>query len=101
MTDQLVRPTADTTDTTDRPTGDRHAALMARIGELDPLLREEAGAGEAGGRLTPRVAEALHASGVYTRACPASSTAWSSRRARSSRRSRPSRAPTRPRAGSS
>ncbi len=53
MTDQLVRPT------TDRHPGDRFDDIMARIGELDPLLREEAEAGEAAGRLTPRVAEAL------------------------------------------
>ncbi|WP_132430869.1 acyl-CoA dehydrogenase family protein [Pseudonocardia endophytica] len=64
MTDQLDR----------RGTGlhvsDRFEEVMARIGEIDPLLRAEADANEAGRRLTPRVEEALHASGVYSISMP-------------------------------
>jgi alkylation response protein AidB-like acyl-CoA dehydrogenase len=64
MTDQLVRPT------TALHVGDRFDDVMARIGELDPVLRAEADASEAAGRLTSRVADALHDSGVYTMSMP-------------------------------
>lgn len=63
MTEQLDRPITDRHD-------DGFDALMERVGALDPLLREEAEAAEAGGRLTERVAEALHAAGVYTMSMP-------------------------------
>ncbi|HWN28452.1 MAG TPA: acyl-CoA dehydrogenase family protein [Actinomycetospora sp.] len=64
MTDQLVRPT------TGLHAGDRFDEVMARINELDPLLRAEAEDGEEGRRLTPEVEEALHASGVFTMSMP-------------------------------
>lgn len=64
MTDQLVRPTGSL------HVSDRFEEVLARVRELDPLLRAEAEAGEAGGRLTPPVAEALHDSGVYTMSMP-------------------------------
>ena len=43
---------------------------MARIDELDPLLRAEAGDNEEGFRLTPEVEEALQASGLYAMSMP-------------------------------
>ncbi|MHC1559098.1 acyl-CoA dehydrogenase family protein [Actinomycetospora sp. C-140] len=63
------------TDQLERPAGTLHRSgrvdeMMARLGELDPVLRAEAEANEAGGRLTPRVAEALHDSGVYLMSMP-------------------------------
>lgn len=64
MTDQLDRPPADL------PVGDRFDEMMARVGELDPVLRAEAEASEAGRRLTPRVEKALHDSGVYAMSMP-------------------------------
>jgi len=68
MTDQLVRST--TAPPATLHVSDRFDEVMARIGELDPLLRAEAGANEDARRLTPRVAEALHDSGVYTMSMP-------------------------------
>ncbi|MDQ4118098.1 MAG: acyl-CoA dehydrogenase [Actinomycetota bacterium] len=62
MTEQLDRPTVDADD--------RFDEMMARIDALDPLVRAEADAGEAGRRLTPRVEDALHASGVYSMSMP-------------------------------
>ena len=50
--------------------GDDVDAMMARLEGLDPLLRAEAEGSEAGGRLTPRVEEALHTSGVWTIGTP-------------------------------
>jgi alkylation response protein AidB-like acyl-CoA dehydrogenase len=64
MTDQLDR-TATTLHVSDR-----FDEMMARVGELDPLLRAEADANEAGRRLTPRVEHALQESGVYTISMP-------------------------------
>jgi indole-3-acetate monooxygenase len=64
VTDQMVRPT------TGLHVSDRFDEVMARIDELDPLLRAEAGDNEEGFRLTPEVEEALHASGLYAMSMP-------------------------------
>ncbi len=69
MTKQLTRPDADQATGALRP-GDGVEEMMARLEELDPLLRAEAEGSEAGGRLTPRVVEALHASGVWAMGMP-------------------------------
>ena len=69
MTEQLTRPAADQAGGALRP-GDDVDAMMARLEGLDPLLRAEAEGAEAGGRLTPRVEEALHTSGVWTIGTP-------------------------------
>lgn len=67
MTGQLVRPAGRPSDL---HVSDRFDEMMARLRELDPLLRAEAEGNEAGRRLTPRVAEALHDSGVYAMSMP-------------------------------
>lgn len=64
MTDQRERPT------TTLHRGDGFDAIMTRIERLDGLLREEAPASEAAGRLTPRVVEALHDAGVHGMSMP-------------------------------
>jgi alkylation response protein AidB-like acyl-CoA dehydrogenase len=66
MTDQLTRP--ETTGAL--RTGDGVDEMMTRLEALDPLLRAEAADSEAAGRLTPRVEDALHASGVWTVGTP-------------------------------
>ena len=45
-------------------------ALMARLDDIEPVLRRNAEANEAGGRLTPEVEAALHGSGVFEAAVP-------------------------------
>lgn len=67
MTDQLT-PTETGTGAL-RP-GDGVDEVMARLEQLDPLLRAEAESSEAGGRLTPRIEEALRTSGVWTVGTP-------------------------------
>jgi alkylation response protein AidB-like acyl-CoA dehydrogenase len=53
-------------------TGARTAAdLVASASELQPLLRENAAANEAGGRLTDAVADALHEHGLFGMWTPA------------------------------
>ncbi|HEY2223973.1 acyl-CoA dehydrogenase family protein [Actinomycetospora sp.] len=69
MTEQLIRTATPEATGTLRP-GDGVDDMMARLEALDPLLRAEAGSAEAGGRLTPRVEEALHASGVWAVGMP-------------------------------
>jgi acyl-CoA dehydrogenase-like protein len=69
MTDQLTRPETDQLAGALRP-GDGVEDMMACLEELDPLLRAEAESSEAAGRLTPRVEEALHGSGVWTVGTP-------------------------------
>jgi alkylation response protein AidB-like acyl-CoA dehydrogenase len=66
MTDQLTRPgTDESTGALRGGDGEGVEEMMARLGQLDPLLRAEAEGSEASGRLSPRVEEALHEVGVW------------------------------------
>ena len=69
MTDQMVQPRT-VQQSAGLHVSDRFDEVMARIDELDPLLRAEAGDNEEGFRLTPEVEEALHASGLYAMSMP-------------------------------
>ncbi|MCD2191020.1 acyl-CoA dehydrogenase family protein [Actinomycetospora soli] len=63
MTEQLTRPGLHV--------GDEFDAIVARLEALDPLLRAEADAVEAAGRLTPRVVEALEDARAFDIGMPA------------------------------
>ncbi|MFC5061979.1 acyl-CoA dehydrogenase family protein [Actinomycetospora atypica] len=49
---------------------DRFDEMMARLADIDPVLREEAERNEAGGRLTPRVERTLTEAGVFDMGMP-------------------------------